>query len=196
MPDIFNLPEGNVFEWGEKGALLDLKPLYEEAGVNPSDVSVDSAIFSTDENVWSVGYNVTTMCMYYNKELLEQNGIALPSTDASKPWSWDEFVENAKKITKDSNGNGPGDAGFDPDNITVYGTMMPTDWTKYIALLHTNDVGILNEEGTELGIRYRGDSVYCRFGECDSLRTLQCHGERRFFRCICHVNERAGCYGN
>lgn len=97
MPDIFNLPEGNVFEWGEKGALLDLKPLYEEAGVNPSDVSVDSAIFSTDENVWSVGYNVTTMCMYYNKELLEQNGIALPSTDASKPWSWDEFVENAKK---------------------------------------------------------------------------------------------------
>lgn len=45
MPDIFNLPEGNVFEWGAKGALLDLKPLYEAAGVNPSDVSVDSAIF-------------------------------------------------------------------------------------------------------------------------------------------------------
>ena len=56
MPDIFNLPEGNVFEWGEKGALLDLKPLYDAAGV-----SVDSAIFATDENVWSVGYNVTTM---------------------------------------------------------------------------------------------------------------------------------------
>lgn len=152
MPDIFNLPEGNVFEWGEKGALLDLKPLYDEAGVKPSDVSVDSAIFATDENVWSVGYNVTTMCMYYNKELLEQNGIALPSTDASKPWSWDEFVENAKKITKDANGNGPEDAGFDPDNIMVYGTMMPTDWTKYIALLHTNDAGILNEDGSALSI--------------------------------------------
>lgn len=152
MPDIFNLPEGNVFEWGEKGALLDLKPLYDEAGVKPSDVSVDSAIFATDDNVWSVGYNITTMCMYYNKELLEQNGIELPSTDASKPWSWDEFVENAKKITKDANGNGPEDAGFDPDNITVYGTMMPTDWTKYIALLHTNDAGILNEDGSALSI--------------------------------------------
>ena len=152
MPDIFNLPEGNVFEWGEKGALLDLKPLYDAAGVKPSDVSVDSAIFATDENVWSVGYNVTTMCMYYNKELLEQNGIELPSTDASKPWSWEEFVENAKKITKDANGNGPEDAGFDPDNIMVYGTMMPTDWTKYIALLHTNDAGILNEDGSALSI--------------------------------------------
>ena len=38
--------------------------------------------------------------MYYNKELLEQNGIELPSTDASKPWSWEEFVENAKKINQ------------------------------------------------------------------------------------------------
>lgn len=65
----------------QKGALLDLKPLYEAAGVNPSDVSVDSAIFSTDENVWSVGYNVTTLCLYYNKELLEENGIAFPGIE-------------------------------------------------------------------------------------------------------------------
>lgn len=152
MPDIFNLPEGNVFEWGEKGALLDLKPLYEEAGVNPSDVSVDSAIFATDENIWSVGYNITTMALYYNKDLFEQNGIELPSTDAADPLSWDEYVEIAKKITKDADGNGPDDPGFDSDNIVVYGTMMPTDWTKYIALLHTNGTGILNEAGDALGI--------------------------------------------
>lgn len=152
MPDIFNLPEGNVFEWGEKGALLDLKPLYDNAGVKPEDVSVDSAIFSTDSQIWSVGYNVTTMCMYYNKDMLMEAGIDLPSTDAASPWSWDEFVENAKKITKDSNGNGPGDEGFDPDSISVYGTMMPTDWVKFVALLHTNGVGILNEAGDALGI--------------------------------------------
>ena len=152
MPDIFNLPEGNVFEWGEKGALLDLKPLYDNAGVKPEDVSVDSAIFSTDSQIWSVGYNVTTMCMYYNKDMLTEAGIDLPSTDAASPWSWDEFVENAKKVTKDSNGNGPDDEGFDPDSISVYGTMMPTDWVKYIALLHTNGVGILNEAGDALGI--------------------------------------------
>lgn len=152
MPDIFNLPEGNVFEWGEKGALLDLKPLYDNAGVKPEDVSVDSAIFSTDSQIWSVGYNVTTMCMYYNKDMLMEAGIDLPSTDAASPWSWDEFVENAKKITKDSNGNGPDDEGFDPDSISVYGTMMPTDWAKFIALLHTNGVGILNEAGDALDI--------------------------------------------
>lgn len=71
-----------MFEWGEKGALLDLKPLYDNAGVKPEDVSVDSAIFSTDSQIWSVGYNVTTMCMYYNKDMLMEAGIDLPSTDA------------------------------------------------------------------------------------------------------------------
>ena len=29
---------------------------------------------------------------------------------------------------------------------------MPTDWVKFIPLLHTNDSGILNEDGTALGI--------------------------------------------
>lgn len=152
MPDIFNLPEGNVFEWGEKGVLLDLKPLYEEAGVKLEDIAVDTSIYATDSSVWAVGYDVTTMCMYYNKDLLTEAGIEFPSIDAASPWSWDEFVENAKKITKDSNGNGPDDEGFDPDSIMVYGTMMPTEWTKFIPLLHTNGTGILNEAGDGLGI--------------------------------------------
>ena len=152
MPDIFNLPEGNVFEWGEKGALLDLKPLYDKAGVKPEDVSVESAIFATDSQIWSVGFNVTTMCMYYNKDLLTEAGIEFPSADAASPWTWDEFVDNAKKMTKDSNGNGPDDEGFDPESVNVYGTMMPTDWTKFLALLHTNGVGLLNDAGDALGI--------------------------------------------
>lgn len=37
MPDVFKVPEMNALEWGSKGALLDLKPLYDEAGINPLD---------------------------------------------------------------------------------------------------------------------------------------------------------------
>lgn len=152
LPDIFKLPEGNVFEWGEKGQLLDLKPLYEAAGVDPAEIVIDSTIFSTEDHIWSVGNNTTTMCMYYNKDMLEAAGVEAPSTDAADPWSWDEFVEAAKKITKDASGKGPDDEGFNPDDIITYGTMMPTGWTSFVALLHTNGVGVLNEDGTELAI--------------------------------------------
>ena len=152
MPDVFNLPEGNVFEWGEQGALLDLAPLYEEVGEKPEDVALEATIFRSGDSVWSVGYNVTTLCLYYNKDILSENGIAFPSSDASAPISWDDYVAAAVAMTKDADGNCPTDEGFDPDNVSVYGTMMPTDWVKFIPLLYTNDSGILTEDGTELAI--------------------------------------------
>lgn len=152
MPDIFKLPEGNVYEWGEKGAVLDLKPLYDKAGINPSDESLDQAIFQTDDNIWSVGMNVATLCLYYNKDILTQYGIEFPSENVTKPWSWTEFVENAKKLTRDTNGKTPNDPGFNSDNVVTYGTMMPTGWSAYIALLHTNDSGIADADGKTLEI--------------------------------------------
>lgn len=152
LPDIFKLPEGNVFEWGEKDQLLDLKPLYEASGVSPEDIAIETAMFSTGDHIWSVGNNVTSMYLYYNKEMLEANGVEFPGTDAANPWSWDEFVDAAKKCTRDGNGKCPDDEGFNPDDIITYGTKMPTDWVGFVPLLHTNGVGVLNEEGTELAI--------------------------------------------
>ena len=37
MPDVFKLPEANVMEWGTKGAVLDLKPLYDKVGIKPEE---------------------------------------------------------------------------------------------------------------------------------------------------------------
>ena len=152
MPDVFKLPEGNVLEWGSKNAVLDLAPLYEKEGINPEDTTLSSTIFKTGDSIWGVGCNVATIALYYNKDLLSEAGIEFPSTDANDPWSWDEFVENARKLTKDSSGKTPDEEGFDADNVSVYGTMMPTDWNVFIPLLYTNGAGIANEDGTELEI--------------------------------------------
>lgn len=152
MPDIFNVPEGNVYEWGEKGAVLDLKPLYEEAGIDPYDISLSATIYATDDNIWSVGYDVATMCLFYNKDLFKENNIEEPSKDPQNPISWTEFVETAKKLTKDVNGKTPDEEGFDPENVQVYGTKMMDNWAKFIPLLHSNGAGIANADGTELSI--------------------------------------------
>ena len=42
LPDVFKMPEGSVLEWGSKGALLDLAPLYEKAGVKPEDIMLEN----------------------------------------------------------------------------------------------------------------------------------------------------------
>lgn len=152
MPDVFKLPEGSVLEWGSKDAVLDLAPLYEKKGINLEETTLDSTIFKTGDSVWGVGCNVATLALYYNKDLLKEAGIEFPSTDAENPWTWEEFVENARKLTKDSSGKTPEQSGFDVDNVSVYGTMMPTDWNVFMPLLYTNGAAIASDDGTELKI--------------------------------------------
>lgn len=152
MPDVFKLPEGSVLEWGSKNAVLDLAPLYEKAGINPEDTTLASTVFKSGESIWGVGCNVATLALYYNKDLLKEAGIEFPTTDADNPWTWEEFVSNARKLTKDSQGNTPEDDGFDENNVSVYGTMMPTDWNVFMPLLYSNGAAIASDDGTELMI--------------------------------------------
>jgi len=152
MPEVFGMIEMNVFEWGEKGAILDLRPFYEALGEDPYDTILGADIFDDGEHIYALSANTTTICLYYNKELLEAAGIEAPSADASNPWTWEEFIENAQKLTTDVNGKHPTEEGFDKENITVYGATAPTGWTTLMALLKTNGTGFVSSDGTTLEI--------------------------------------------
>ena len=116
-------------------SLIDLsttvaKAAMERAGVKPEDVSVDSAIFSTDSQIWSVGYNVTTMCMYYNKDILDAAGVEVPTT-------WDELKAACEAIKA-----------YD-DSIYPWGIDMTTDEGQAAFAYYTwnNGGGFVDEDG-------------------------------------------------
>ena len=90
------------------------------------------------------------MAVFYNKALFEENGLELPSADPDNPWTWEEYVDVAKKLTKDYDGKTPLDEGFNDQDVMTYGTVMPTDFVKWLPLLYSNNSAIANDEGTEL----------------------------------------------
>jgi len=49
--------------------------------------------------------NVSSLIVYYNKNLFDAAGLAYPNAD----WTWDEFVKTAQALTKDTNGDGQTD---------------------------------------------------------------------------------------
>lgn len=151
MPDVFALPEGNVYQWASEGQVMDLAPAYKDAGIDLDKTYIPQVLFRQGEHVWGVGYDIASLFLYYNKDLFDAAGVEYPSSDASNPWTWDQYVDAAKKLTKDMNGKTPNDDGFDYDNVATYGTLMPTSWVKFVPLLHTNGTGILNDDGTALG---------------------------------------------
>lgn len=153
-PDIFYVDQSNAKDWGLNGVAKDLAPLFEAEGQDPKDIYTEQALFYTDDNLWATSGNLTTVVLYYNKEMLEAAGIAAPSNDASDPWTWEEYVDAARKLTKDANGKTSLEDGFDSNSIATYGTLMTstTSWITMSGLLYSNGSGFANEDGTELAI--------------------------------------------
>ena len=53
------------------------------------------------------------MIIYYNKKIFDEAGVPYPPTKWTEAWTWDEFVNVAKKLTKDKNGNNALSPNFD-----------------------------------------------------------------------------------
>ena len=77
--------------------------------------------------------------IYYNADIFAEAGIEPPSNNPDEAWDWDHFVEVAKQLTVDVNGNHPGDAGFDPDNVDRFGVHWPTWWIPVHSIIASND---------------------------------------------------------
>jgi len=152
-PDVFYINEYLPVEWGQKGIGTDLRPYYEKNGIVPEDKYVNAALFkSADNKIWGIASSLATMMVYYNKQLFQEAGIPFPSTDANSSWTWDEMLSAAKKITTDKNGKHPGEAGFDPKSIKVYGVLAPTFWLHNMTLLYSNGASYATPDGKALGL--------------------------------------------
>ena len=62
---------------------------------------------------------------YVNMRMAKEAGVKVPSDfDPAKTpdgWTWDEFMTMCKRLTVDANGKRGDEAGFDKDNVAVYG---------------------------------------------------------------------------
>jgi multiple sugar transport system substrate-binding protein len=153
LPDVFYLNEYLINEWGEKGATADLYPYFQKAGIDPDKFYTPAALYKTGNHIWGINFGMVTICLFYNKDLLRQAGITPPPEDATKPWSWDQFVSAAKKLTKDSSGRTPNDAGFNYDAIVQYGTVTPTgNWIYWLPLLYSAGTSFGDADGQTLAM--------------------------------------------
>ncbi|WP_309082893.1 sugar ABC transporter substrate-binding protein [Chelativorans sp.] len=97
-PDIVHLASFEFHSFADNGWLEDLTPWTEKSGLNLDGWSGQKACN------WD-GQVVCIMMLYYgaifayNEEMLASEGVAVPT-------NWDEFLAAARKLTKDTNGDG------------------------------------------------------------------------------------------
>lgn len=141
-PDVFFVLPEDFTKYAKIGALRDLTSIIKE------DTSFDGKKYYASalkygrylDNQYALPYECAPKLMFVNKTILDKEGIPMPLDD----WSWDDFYEICRAVTKDLDGNG---------TLDQFGAV---DYTWQEAF-ESNGIELFNQEGTECN--FTGDKV-------------------------------------
>lgn len=149
-PDVAYLDFAQAFPFADGGKILDLTSYFAKQPTDQGVLETSFYRFDHGKKLLGTGLATGVILLYYNKELFDAAHLSYPPATAQDAWTWDKFVEVAKKLTKDRHGNDATNPNFDPNNIETYGLSLPQDWWSYLTFIDSNGGSFVNKEGTEL----------------------------------------------
>ncbi|MHB0877781.1 MAG: ABC transporter substrate-binding protein [Anaerolineae bacterium] len=100
-PDLIWMSGAMFLNLVEKGGLLDLTDLIASTGFDISKYYTQPRIFDWQGKSYGMPWSMGVQVLYANKTAFEEAGVALPPDDWNNPaWTWAEFLETAKALTK------------------------------------------------------------------------------------------------
>lgn len=122
-PDAVLFDDIDVPALADRGRVLDLGPFLPGVGVDLARYDpVVLAIFRRGAAVFALPRGYTPLLVVYNRDLLERARIGAPTDD----WTWDDFVDVAKRLTRASDGAGH------PSTWGVGWDRRPSFWLSWI----------------------------------------------------------------
>lgn len=146
-PDIFQIGDGDVKMFMEKGALEDLTPYIEgNDGIDLNDYYTNVLdVGKLGDKYYTMPKDYSNLGVYYNKKLFDAANIPYPEAG----WTWDDLYATAKQLTVETNGK-----------YSQWGVELPGTWLRAIMPLinaYGGDVispdgesfeGFMNSDGT------------------------------------------------
>jgi len=126
-----------TLQFGPQNVLADQNQFFAtDTSLKKDDfVAVPFEKFTYQGKLISFPMCLTIQMMAYNKDLFDKAGEPYPDNT----WDWNKLLEVAQKFTKDKNGKGPKDSGFDIGNVVQWGAEMALDEESgWSALVYQN----------------------------------------------------------
>ena len=103
-PDVFFILSDDFNLYVSMGALMNLtKFINDDADFDPNVYYPAALNFGKFENIsYALPCESTLTFMFVNKTLLSKEGITIPNNN----WTWNDFLEICRKVTKDTDGDG------------------------------------------------------------------------------------------
>ncbi|MCA9907375.1 MAG: sugar ABC transporter substrate-binding protein [Anaerolineae bacterium] len=147
-PDVWNQDASTISRLIDAGYVLDMNEcvaLVPEFNMDRFFPSV-LGIHQREEGgpIYGVPNDFTPMVIYYNTLAFERAGVEPPQSG----WTWSEFVDIAKRVTLDANGNNATSADFDPENVVQWGFRVRRYAFEWLYRLWENGADVISPDGT------------------------------------------------
>lgn len=126
VPDVFYIAPGEVQGFANSGVVMDITEHVEKSEIvdfnNIWQYGVDSYRYDGSVQgqgaIYAMPKDVGPFAMGYNKTMFEEAGIPIPDPD--EPYTFEEWLDVAKKLTKDTDGDG---------ELDQWGTGLNINWS-------------------------------------------------------------------
>ncbi|MGI6148472.1 MAG: sugar ABC transporter substrate-binding protein [Firmicutes bacterium] len=140
-PDLMHMSVGYVYDYADRGLLLNLQP-YFDRDLDPDNYYAEpmkAARYPSMEtgDLYAMPYAFVMSVLHYNKDMFDAAGVAYPTDD----WTWDDLLEAAKALTKDFDGDG---------KIDQWGLYFKPDYYVLDAMIYAFGGRVLSEDLTQV----------------------------------------------
>ncbi len=141
LPDVFYLGPENVKSYVNNGYVLDMNPILKAEGLDTSDILAGTlSAYEYEGGQYGLPHDSSVFAYAYNKDLFDAAGLDYPNPD--KPYTYDEFVDVCKALTKDTDGDGE----VDQWGCAFWPNLMIQPW------LYTNGTSFLKDDYKKVNV--------------------------------------------
>jgi ABC-type sugar transport system, periplasmic component len=103
LPDVFWMNGPHIQLFGSNKQLLSLEPLVKAGAIKTSNYPTALAdLYTVDGTLYGAPKDFDTIGIYYNKDLLQQAGVAVPQAS----WTWADLKSAGKTLSSHFSGKG------------------------------------------------------------------------------------------
>lgn len=108
-PDVLSM---GMSQWdiASKNCFVDLYPYIRAHKIDMSlyhEQSIEAYEYASGKKLYGFPFGVNALQLFYNRSIFDKAGLTYPTDDwEDKSWTWEAFLEVAKKITRDTNNDG------------------------------------------------------------------------------------------
>lgn len=95
LPDVLTVDGPNIAAYAANGIIQPLAALTEEERGTYLESILEQGTYNGE--LYALGVMESSVGLYYNKDILNQAGIEVPTAD--NPWTWSEFIDILEKLT-------------------------------------------------------------------------------------------------